>query len=115
LDRAGIKLVRHQDETFRSQTIHVAGNGYVNCTFDACTFVVTNAPFHMLESRISRDCNWRIEIDLLAGDPLATHNIHLLLQIIEGPDRANRRAATRAAAASKATKASARPEKSKQK
>jgi hypothetical protein len=111
LDRAGIKLVRHQNEKFRSQTIHVAGNGYVNCTFESCTFVVTNAPFHMLESSISRNCNWRIEIDLLAGDPLATHNIHLLLQIIEGPDRDNRRAAV----ASKATKASARPEKSKQK
>jgi hypothetical protein len=123
LGQAGIRLTQSQNETFRSQTIHAAGHGYVKCTFDGCTFVVTNAPFSMTECSL-RNCNWRIEIDVLAGDPRATQNLRLLLQIIEGPGRGNRQAPaaraaaaskTRAATASKKHKASDRPEIIKQK
>jgi hypothetical protein len=88
--QAGIRLVAHKKETYRSQTIHVAGNAYLNCNFESCTLVVTNAPFQMIESNIKRDCNWRIELDVLAGDPRATQNLRLLLQIIEGPDQGKR-------------------------
>ncbi len=119
LGQAGLRLTQSQNETFRSQTIHPAGHGYENCTFDGCTFVVTNAPFSMTGCNL-RNCNWRIEIDVLAGDPQATRNLRLLLQIIEAPARGNRQAAAQAAAAQAATaskkhKASDRPEIIKQK
>ncbi len=91
-----MRLTAHENETFRSQTVYAAGNSYVNCTFDSCTFVVTNAPFRLMGCNIN-NCGWRIEVDVLAGDPRARANLRLLLEMIDGPDQENRQATAVAA------------------
>ena len=91
LNRLDMKLTGHENETFRSRTIYAAGNSYVNCTFDSCTFVVTNSPFRLMGCNIN-NCSWRIEVDVLWGDPRGMANLRLLLQMIDGPRQANRQA-----------------------
>jgi hypothetical protein len=80
---AGVLLNRHTGQTFRAQTVYLAGNGYENCAFEGCTIVVTNAPFVLNGCRMN-NCNWRIEYDLLWGDPAHRQRLRELVQLIDG-------------------------------
>ncbi|MFN0133676.1 MAG: hypothetical protein ACKVW3_14255 [Phycisphaerales bacterium] len=77
------QLTPHEDEEFVSQTVYLSGHAYRRCHFDRCTFVVTNMPFVMTENRIVA-CNWRIECDVLWGDPNTRSNLRRLLDAIDG-------------------------------
>jgi hypothetical protein len=79
-------LTRHEGRTFVAQTVHLGGHAYVQCMFDGCTIVVTNAPF-MVHGVQFRRCNWRIEVDVLWGSPESRSNLRRLLDLIDGaPD-----------------------------
>ena len=71
------------DEEFVSQSIYLSGHAYLRCKFERCTFVVTNVPFVLAENRIA-GCNWRIEYDVLCGDPNTRSNLRRLLDAIDG-------------------------------
>ncbi|MFZ4644013.1 MAG: hypothetical protein ACOYMU_11775, partial [Phycisphaerales bacterium] len=58
---AQIQLTRHEKRTFVAQTVHLAGNAFVDCSFDSCTLVLTNAPFVFSGQCKVQRCNWRIE------------------------------------------------------
>jgi hypothetical protein len=77
------QLTRHEDEEFVSQTIYLSGHAYLRCRFDRCTFVVTNVPFVLAGNHII-GCNWRIEYDILWGDPTTRSNLRRLLDAIDG-------------------------------
>jgi hypothetical protein len=77
------QLTPHADEEFVSQTIYLSGHAYLRCRFERCTFVVTNVPFVLAENRIV-GCNWRIEYDVLWGDPGTRSNLRRLLDAIDG-------------------------------
>lgn len=82
-DEMQVHLTPHQDETFVAQTVFLSGHAYTRCKFDRCTLVVTNTPFVLSQNRIS-GCNWRIECDILWGDPGTRSNIRRLLDVIDG-------------------------------
>lgn len=88
----GILLTKHEGEAFRSQTVYIAGHGFQNCTFDNCTLVVTNTPFLMSGCRIN-NCNWRIECDVLWGDPRSRAALRQLIDLIDAPVQGNGAAA----------------------
>jgi hypothetical protein len=77
-----IMLSKHVEETFQSQTIHLSGHGYVNCKFENCTLVVTNTP-HLLSGCRFVNCNWRLEYNILWGDPMTRSNIRRLLDLVD--------------------------------
>ncbi len=80
-----VQLTRHDKRTFVAQTIHLAGNAFVDCSFDSCTLVLTNAPFIFSgQCRVQR-CNWRIEYDLLWGAPAMRAQLR---QVLDSMDQA---------------------------
>ena len=89
-----ILLTKHEGEAFRSQTVLVAGHGFQNCSFDNCTLVVSNTPFLMAGCRIN-NCNWRIEYDVLWGDPRSRAALRELIDLIDAPTQGNGANATR--------------------
>lgn len=81
-----LQLVLHEGLQFSSQTLHLAGNAFKHCKFDRCTLVITNAPAHFDGCQFSA-CNWRIEFDVLHGDPGTVQTLQNLLKMIAGPPR----------------------------
>ena len=65
---ANIMLTKHENEVFRSQTVLLSGHGYINCQISLCTLAITNTPFLLNGCRFE-NCNWRLEYDVLWGDP----------------------------------------------
>lgn len=79
----GIMLTKHENEVFKSQTVMLSGHAYINCEFDSCTLIVTNTLFLLRDSRFE-NCNWRLEYDVIWGDPNTQKNIRQILDMIEG-------------------------------
>ncbi|MSR45004.1 MAG: hypothetical protein EXS15_06600 [Phycisphaerales bacterium] len=80
---AQIQLTRHEKRSFVAQTIHLAGNAFVDCSFDSCTLVLTNAPFVFSgQCRVQR-CNWRVEYDLLWGAPAMRVQLRQILDSMD--------------------------------
>ncbi len=78
-----IQLTRHEKRSFVAQTIHLAGHAFVDCSFDSCTLVLTNAPFVFSgQCRVQR-CNWRIEYDLLWGAPAMRTQLRQILDSMD--------------------------------
>ncbi len=80
---AQIQLTRHEKRTFVAQTVHLAGNAYVDCTFDSCTLVLTNSPFVFSGKCLVQRCNWRIEFDLLWGAPAMRAQLRQVLDSMD--------------------------------
>lgn len=78
-----IKLTRHDEEKFVSETVFVSGHAFFNCSFERCTLVVTNTPV-VFENNKFDTCNWRVEWDLLWGDPGSRVGLRTLLDAIDG-------------------------------
>jgi hypothetical protein len=78
-----IPLTRHEDETFTSQAVYLSGHAYIRCRFERCTLIVTNMPFVLQQNQIV-GCNWRVEYDILWGDPQSRSNLRRLLDAIDG-------------------------------
>ncbi len=80
---AQVQLTRHDKRTFVAQTVHLAGHAFVDCTFDGCTLVLTNAPFAFSgQTRVQR-CNWRVEYDLLWGAPAMRAQLRQILDSMD--------------------------------
>lgn len=78
-----IQLTRHEKRSFVAQTVHLAGNAFVDCSFDSCTLVLTNAPFVFSgQCRVQR-CNWRIEYDILWGAPAMRTQLRQILDSMD--------------------------------
>jgi len=81
-----IQFTKFENTTFEAQTVHMAGKAFLNCVFDRCTLIVSNVPFMCQGCRIT-GCNWRIEYDVLWGDPHTRSSLRQLLDLIDGaPD-----------------------------
>ena len=78
-----IQLTRHENEGYESQTLMVSGHGFVGCSFSKCTLIVTNTHF-MLKNCKFKNCNWRLEYDLLWGDKGSCDRLRQLLDLIDG-------------------------------
>ncbi|MBX3355260.1 MAG: hypothetical protein KF724_06145 [Phycisphaeraceae bacterium] len=78
-----LALTRHEKRTFTAQTVHLAGNAFVDCVFDGCTLVLTNAPWFSQNTQFRR-CNWRIDYDVLWGAPESRSNLRRVLDLIDG-------------------------------
>jgi len=76
-------LTPHVDEEFISETVFLSGHAYIRCKFERCTLIVTNVPFVLSQNRIA-GCNWRIEYDVMWGDPNSRSNLRRLLDAIDG-------------------------------
>lgn len=80
---AQVQLTRHEKRSFVAQTVHLAGNAFVDCTFDSCTLILSNAPFVFHgQCRVQR-CNWRIEYDLLWGAPAMRAQLRQILDSMD--------------------------------
>ncbi|MSQ91011.1 MAG: hypothetical protein EXS01_06445 [Phycisphaerales bacterium] len=80
---AQIQLTRHEKRSFVAQTVHLAGNAFVDCSFDSCTLVITNSPFVFSgQCRVQR-CNWRVEYDLLWGAPAMRVQLRQILDSMD--------------------------------
>lgn len=83
-----IQLTRHEKRSFVGQTLHLAGNAFVDCSFDSCTLVLTNSPFVFSgQCRVQR-CNWRIEYDILWGAPSMRLQLRQILDSMDSPTEA---------------------------
>ncbi|MSR29670.1 MAG: hypothetical protein EXS03_08885 [Phycisphaerales bacterium] len=80
-----VQLTRHEKRTFVAQTVHLAGNAFVDCTFDGCTLVLTNAPFVFSGQCKVQRCNWRVEFDVLWGVPGTRAQLRQILDSMEAP------------------------------
>ena len=80
---AQIQLTRHEKRSFVAQTVHLAGHAFVDCSFDSCTLVLTNAPFVFSGQCKVQRCNWRIEYDLLWGAPAMRMQLRQILDSMD--------------------------------
>lgn len=78
-----ILLTSHENETFQSQTVFLSGHGFVKCTFKNCTLVITNSPL-ILKNCNFHNCNWRLDYDILWGNPAHTKMLRKILDMIDG-------------------------------
>ncbi len=76
-------LVLHEGQKFASQLVQLTGHCYRNCEFDRCTMVLTG-PAYRLEGCRLVACNFRIEYDVLAGDPSTRSALRQILDLIDG-------------------------------
>lgn len=79
----GVPLVLHDGERFASQVVHLTGHFYRACEFDRCTMVLTGPQYRMEGCRLVA-CNFRIEYDVLAGDPSTRSALRQILDLIDG-------------------------------
>ncbi len=82
-DMSGMMLTKHESEIFKSQTVMLSGHAYIECRFALCTLVLTNTPT-VLNGCHFEGCNWRLEYDVLWGDPNTRRNIRQILDLIDG-------------------------------
>jgi len=78
-----MNLTLHEGETFTSRTITLSGHAFRNCTFDRCTMIVRDLPFALESSSLHR-CQWRIECDVLPGEPETRTRLRQILDLIDG-------------------------------
>lgn len=81
-----IKLTKHEQKTFDSQTIHLSGQAFVNCTFVNCTLVVSNVSMILSTCRFDK-CNWHLNYDILWGDAQTRHILRQLLDLLDGKSK----------------------------
>ena len=54
-------LVRHDNVSFRDQTIYTAGHAFVNCSFERCTMVLREST-GVLENCAFSNCVWHLDV-----------------------------------------------------
>ena len=77
-----ITLTKHENETFESQTIRLAGHAYFNCMFKRCTLIFTNTACALNNCHFD-SCHWRIEYDVLWCEQNTVTPLKRLLEVIE--------------------------------
>lgn len=81
--RRGTPLVMHEGERFSSQVVSLTGHWYRGCEFDRCTMLLTGPQYRMEGCRLMA-CNFRVEYDVLAGDPFTRSQLRQILDLIDG-------------------------------
>lgn len=74
-------LTKHENETYRAQTLYISGHAYLNCKFEACTLIVNNLPMSVQGCTFS-NCNWHFDYDVLWGEAKTLENLRGLLDLI---------------------------------
>ena len=75
-------LTKHENETFRNQTVYISGQAFINCSFVACTLVLRETIYHLKECTFER-CNWHVDLILLWGSGESLQEIKSLVHLIE--------------------------------
>ena len=75
-------LTKHDNETFRNQTVYISGQAFINCNFVACTLVLRETIYH-LEGCTFERCNWHVDWVLMWGSPESVREIKALVGMIE--------------------------------
>lgn len=76
-------LTKIEDIAFVAQTVTMSGNAFRRCSFSRCTLIVRDLPF-ILEGCRFENCNWRIECDILWGEPNIRSRLRQILDLIDG-------------------------------
>ena len=77
-----IRLTKHENETFKNQTVYLSGQAFINCTFAACTMVLRETVYHLQDCTFER-CNWHVDLILLWGSTESVQEIKSLVRMIE--------------------------------
>ena len=77
-----VSLIKHENETFTSQTIDLGGHAFINCTFEKCTAIYSNLPT-IINGCSFNNCNWKINYDLLMGDERALNTLKRLFDFLD--------------------------------
>jgi hypothetical protein len=75
-------LTKHENETFRNQTIYISGQAFIRCNFVACTLILRETVYH-LEGCTFERCNWHVDWVLMWGSPESLREIKALVSMIE--------------------------------
>jgi hypothetical protein len=75
-------LTKHENETFRNQTVYISGQAFIGCTFVGCTLVLRETIYHLEKCTFER-CNWHVDWVLLWGAPESLREIKSLVAMIE--------------------------------
>ena len=75
-------LTKHEDETFRNQTVYISGQAFVRCTFVGCTLILRETVYHLEACSFER-CNWHVDWVLMWGSPESLRDIKALVNMIE--------------------------------
>jgi hypothetical protein len=54
-------LLAHRDVVFEHETVYLAGNAYIGCTFRCCTMIAREGPTH-LDRCIFDSCVWHLDL-----------------------------------------------------
>ncbi len=76
-------LTHMENAAFENATVTMSGYIFRGCSFTRCTLLVRDLPF-MLESCRFDQCNWRLECDLLWGEPAMRSRLRQILDLIDG-------------------------------
>jgi hypothetical protein len=75
-------LTKHEDETFRNQTVYISGQAFVRCQFVGCTLILRETVYHLEACSFER-CNWHVDWVLMWGSPESLRDIKALVNMIE--------------------------------
>ena len=75
-------LTKHEDETFKNQTVYISGQAFIRCKFVACTLVLRESVYH-LEGCTFERCNWHIDCLIGWGSDRMLNEIKALVTLIE--------------------------------
>lgn len=78
-----LQLIPHDGMKFLGQSVILSGHSFTNCVFEGCTLIVNNIPFATKNVEF-RQCNVRIEYDLLWGAPETVTSLRRLLDLFSG-------------------------------
>jgi hypothetical protein len=75
-------LTKHEDETFKNQTVYISGQAFIRCKFAACTLVLRESVYH-LEGCTFERCNWHIDCLIGWGNNNMLGELKALVTMIE--------------------------------
>ena len=75
-------LTKHEEETFKNQTVYISGQAFIRCKFVACTLVLRESIYH-LEGCTFERCNWHIDYLLNWGSPDSLRELKALVTLME--------------------------------
>jgi hypothetical protein len=78
-----LNLIPHDGLKYLGQTVMLSGHSFFNCVFEGCTLLVTNVPFATKNVEF-RQCNVRVEYDLLWGAPETVTALRKTLDLFSG-------------------------------
>ena len=75
-------LTKHENETFRHETVYISGQAFVRCTFIGCTLVLRETVYHLDGCTFDR-CNWHVDTLLLWGSEQGVKALRELISLVE--------------------------------